>query len=97
MMGMSVLDALKELAVKVKRSGTVDDINASSISGAISDMTENYPQTFPPSVATATKIGGVKLAANQAASTATDTAGLVADFNALVAKLKASGVMAADE
>ncbi|MEK4910566.1 head fiber protein [Niallia sp. FSL M8-0099] len=32
-------------------------------------------------------------AATQANSTATDVAGLVADFNALLAKLKAAGLM----
>lgn len=32
-------------------------------------------------------------AATQANSTATDVAGLVADFNALLAKLKAAGIM----
>lgn len=37
-----------------------------------------------------------KTAANQAASTASDVAGIVADFNALLAKLKAAGLMAAD-
>ena len=35
-------------------------------------------------------------AANQAASTASDVAGIVADFNALLVKLKASGAMKAD-
>ena len=35
-------------------------------------------------------------AANQAASTASDVAGIVADFNALLTKLKASGAMKAD-
>lgn len=36
-------------------------------------------------------------AANQAASTASDVAGLVTDFNALLTKLKAAGLMTADE
>jgi hypothetical protein len=36
-------------------------------------------------------------AANQTDSTAEDVAGIVADFNALLAKLKAAGLMAADE
>lgn len=36
-------------------------------------------------------------AANQADSTATEVAGLLADFNALLAKLKAAGLMTADE
>ena len=35
-------------------------------------------------------------AANQAASTAVDVAGLLTDFNALLAKLKTAGIMAAD-
>lgn len=38
----------------------------------------------------------VPVAANQADSTATEVAGLVVDFNALLAKLKASGLMAND-
>lgn len=44
------------------------------------------------------KFAGVELkpAANQADSTATDVAGLVADLNALLAKLKAAGIMVAD-
>lgn len=37
-----------------------------------------------------------KTAANQADSTAADAAGLVTDFNALLAKLKAAGLMAAE-
>lgn len=38
----------------------------------------------------------VPVAANQADSTATEVAGLVVDFNALLAKLKAAGLMADD-
>ena len=38
----------------------------------------------------------VPVAANQADSTATDTAGLVSDLNALLAKLKTAGLMTAD-
>lgn len=44
--------------------------------------------------ASAAALGGVKLADHQAASVATDTAGLLADLNALLTKLQASGVMA---
>lgn len=36
-------------------------------------------------------------AANQAASTAEDVATLLTDFNSLLAKLKAAGIMVADE
>ncbi|MDF2537415.1 MAG: hypothetical protein K0S76_436 [Herbinix sp.] len=39
---------------------------------------------------------GELLIANQAASTATDVAGLKADLSALIAKLKAAGLMVAD-
>lgn len=40
---------------------------------------------------------GNLLIANQVDSTASDVAGLVADHNALLAKLKAAGLMVADE
>ena len=49
---------------------------------------------LPP--ATADHAGVVGLAANQAASTATELAGLVTEFNTLLAALKAAGIMAAD-
>ena len=42
-------------------------------------------------------VTGLPIAENQADSTATDVAGLTTDFNALLAKLKAAGLMAADE
>ena len=40
--------------------------------------------------------GTVSVVANQPASTAADAAGLVTDFNALLTKLKAAGIMEAD-
>ena len=40
---------------------------------------------------------GLTAAENQADSTAADVAGLKADLNALLAKLKAAGLMEADE
>ncbi|KFB89619.1 hypothetical protein CR62_16675 [Serratia grimesii] len=52
------------------------------------------PTTFAPVAATTSVTGGVKQAATQANSTATDAAGVVADLNALLAKLKAAGIMA---
>jgi hypothetical protein len=45
--------------------------------------------------ATTTVSGIVKQAANQADSTASDVAGIVADFNSLLAALQAAGLMAA--
>ena len=46
------------------------------------------------SEATSEKAGVVKQAATVAASTATDVAGLVTNFNTLVANLKTAGVVA---
>ncbi|MFO4117083.1 head fiber protein [Enterobacter kobei] len=43
--------------------------------------------------ATTTTAGIVKKMASQADSTATDVAGLVADFNALLAKARTAGLM----
>jgi hypothetical protein len=54
-----------------------------------------YPDYTLPA-ATAEAVGGVKLAANQADSTES-TSPTVAEFNSLLAKLKAAGIMAADE
>ena len=42
-------------------------------------------------------VTGLPIAENQADSTATDIAGLVTDVNALLSKLKAAGLMVADE
>lgn len=41
-------------------------------------------------------VTGLPVAENQADSVVTTVAGLVTDFNALLAKLKAAGLMAAD-
>ena len=41
-------------------------------------------------------VTGLPIAENQVDSTAIDVAGLVTDFNALLAKLKAAGLMEAD-
>lgn len=55
-----------------------------------------YVPTYPTD-ATESVSGLVKAAANQADSIAEDTATLVTDFNALLAKLKAAGLMADQE
>lgn len=44
--------------------------------------------------ATTAAIGMVKMAAAQADSTSTDAAGVVSDFNALLAKLRTAGLLA---
>lgn len=53
--------------------------------------TPGDPVTLPP--ATTSDIGGVKKMTSQNASTASDVAGLVTDFNALLTKLKSAGMM----
>lgn len=55
-----------------------------------------YPDYTLPA-ATDNTLGGVKMAANQEESTAGSVDDLVNDFNALLAKLKAAGIMVADE
>ena len=74
----------------------IEDGIDSASKPAWADITGKPP--IPPAytlpAATASALGGVKKAATQADSTATDAEGLVSDFNALLAKLKAAGIMA---
>lgn len=67
--------------------------NGGSITVAWADIT-GKPTTFTPPVATEATIGGVKMVETQADSAATDIETLVSDFNSLLAKLKAAGIMA---
>ena len=62
----------------------------------IGDDHKLYVPTYPTD-ATESISGLVKAAAKQADSIAEDTATLVTDFNALLAKLKAAGLMADQE
>lgn len=55
-----------------------------------------YPEDYVLPAATAETLGGVQLAANQVDSAASTIAGLNIEFNALLAKLKAAGIMAPD-
>lgn len=52
--------------------------------------------TYTLPAATADQLGGVKQTAAQADSTATDAAGIVADFNTLLGKLRTAGLLAAN-
>mgnify|MGYP000906375822 FL=1 len=54
------------------------------------------PEPVIPDATTTTK-GIVKQAANQVDSTATEVSTLVSDFNALLVKLKAAGIVAPDQ
>ena len=55
-----------------------------------------YPEDYVLPAAAADALGGVQLAANQVDSAASTIAGLNLEFNALLAKLKAAGIMAPD-
>lgn len=55
-----------------------------------------YPQAYTLPEAGTDELGGVLLAENQADSTASTVAALKDDLNALLAKLKACGLMAVD-
>ena len=55
-----------------------------------------YPEDYVLPAATAEALGGVQLAANQVDSAASTIAGLNIEFNALLVKLKAAGIMAPD-
>lgn len=63
--------------------------------GGTLEIQEEASVTGLPSAA-ADSPGVVHIAANQAASTATELSGLVTEFNTLLAALKAAGIMAAD-
>ena len=86
--------------------GLPRSLKGAKISAAWPDIT-GKPSTFTPTVGTTattamagnkvpttTQRGGVLQQAAQAASTATDVAGVVTDLNALLTKLRAAGVIA---
>lgn len=77
--------------VKAAAAGEEDTVEVK-----IGEDSKLYVPTYPTD-ATESVSGLVKAAANQADSIAEDTATLVTDFNALLAKLKAAGLMADQE
>lgn len=70
--------------IKASAKGTGETVEVK-----IGDDAKLYVPTYPA-------IPEIPVADNQAESTATEVAGLLADFNALLAKLKAAGIMTAD-
>ena len=64
--------------------------------GGTLEIREGASVTGLPSAA-ADNPGVVRIATNQVASAAVDVAALATDFNTLLQKLKAAGIMAADE
>lgn len=65
----------------------------SGATAVVANMDDVNGEDYTLPAATTSALGGVKKAAAQADSVATDVAGLVTDFNALLAKLKAAGMM----
>lgn len=79
--------------VFIDENGVPIDIGGGgTVAVAWADIT-GKPTTFAPPAATTSAIGGVKKMATQANSTATDVAGVVADLNALIGKMKTAGMM----
>ncbi|QGZ16294.1 capsid fiber protein [Erwinia phage Hena1] len=78
--------------------GTGEKINLSDLIGQAAGLEIGTTATTAMAgnkVPTATQRGGVLLQAAQAASTATDVAGVVSDLNALLTKLRAAGIVTA--
>lgn len=65
----------------------------SGATAVVANMDDVDGEAYTLPAATTSALGGVKKAANQADSVATDVTGVVTDFNALLAKLKAAGMM----
>lgn len=68
-------------------------ISVGGVPTTVANMDDVGGESYTLPAATTSVLGGVKKAATQADSVATDVAGLVTDFNALLAKLKAAGMM----
>lgn len=65
----------------------------SGATAVVANMDDVDGEAYTLPAATTSALGGVKKAETQADSSATDVAGLVTDFNALLAKLRAAGVL----
>lgn len=91
----SIREELIALAEKVKGS---TGLTADDIASAIRLIADNYTDYTLPA-ATASALGGVKQAANQAEAAAageSDDVVKLSDFNTLLAALKTAGIMVAD-
>lgn len=68
-------------------------ISVGGVPTTVANMDDVDGEGYTLPNATTSAIGGVKKMTNQADTAATDVAGLVTDFNALLAKLKTAGMM----
>lgn len=82
--------AMTEL--EIKQLNTMNKASQNVGLGTVINDLEGSVVVLTP--ATTTKAGIVKQAVTQAPSVATDVAGLLADLNALITKLKNAGIMA---
>jgi hypothetical protein len=89
--GLPSTPAVISAATDAAIGGIIADAKTAgdTVEGKIGDDNKLYVPTYPVMPEQA-------VVANQADSTAVDEAGLVTDFNALLAKLKAAGLMTAD-
>ncbi len=79
------------VAGKVYASSLIDIKTGKSVK--IEDIIAGGSDSYVLPAATESVLGGVKKAQTQADSVASDVSTLVNDFNALLAKLKAAGIM----
>ena len=81
--------------IKAAEKGVGDTVEA-KIGEDAKLYVPTYPEDYVLPAAEAAALGGVMLAENQVASVAATIADLKTDVNALLAKLKAAGIMAPD-
>ena len=79
------------VAGKVYASSLIDIKTGKSVK--IEDIVAGGSDSYVLPAATESALGGVKKAQTQADSVASDVSTLESDFNALLAKLKAAGIM----
>lgn len=89
--------------LEIAAGGTLTIAEGATVEGVVTAPVVDALDSTSTTSALSAKQGKVlndtltaKTAANQADSTAADVAGLVTDFNALLAKLQSAGLMAAE-
>lgn len=91
--GKSVLTAADQAAARTAIGAGTSNLAIGTTSTTALAGNTTIPPAYTLPAATTSVIGGVKKLAAQADSTATDVAGLLADFNALLAKARTAGLM----
>lgn len=91
--GKSVLTAADAAAARAAIGAGTSSLAIGTTSTTALAGNTAIPPAYTLPAATTSVIGGVKKMATQADSTATDVAGLLADFNAFLAKARTAGLM----